>query len=337
MKLKDILTSPITFIRDRFFKEYSEEYKDMPKNSGKVIEKGDKKIAIYKDEKGNIHQISPYCTHLGCVVQWNDEEKKWDCPCHGASYSKEGKVTSGPAKKDLDNINNPEIMNHVVKIMEIEQLTHDVKRFKTTKPEEYTFTPGQATEVAINKEGYREKFRPFTFTSLNEDEYLEFTIKGYPTDKYPKHTGVTEEIHTLKVGDELIIKDPVGTIEYEGDGVFIAGGAGITPFIAIFRDLAKRNKLNGNTLIFSNKEKRDVILEDELKDMFNNENLVLTLTREIAKGYEHGRVDEEILEKHVDNFNQYFYICGPSNFEKDITEALEKLGANEEKIIVEEW
>jgi ferredoxin-NADP reductase len=224
-----------------------------------------------------------------------------------------------------------------IEILEIEQLTHDEKRFKTTKPQGYIFTPGQATEVAINKESFKEKFRPFTFTSLNEDKHLEFMIKGYPTDKYPEHTGVTEEIHKLKVGDEFIIKEPVGTIQYEGDGVFIAGGAGITPFIAIFKDLKNREKLKGNTVIFSNKEKKDIIIEDELKEMFDNDNLILPLSREKVEGYEFGRIDKELLNKHVKDFNKYFYICGPSGFEDNITESLIKLGANREKIIVEEW
>lgn len=224
-----------------------------------------------------------------------------------------------------------------IKIVDIEQLTHDVKRFKTSKPNGYTFTPGQATEIAINKEGYKDKFRPFTFTSLTIDDYLEFTIKAYPTDKYPKHTGVTEEIHNLEDGDELIIKGPVGTIQYKGDGVFIAGGAGITPFIAIFKELKEKGKLDGNTLIFSNKEQRDVIIENELKEMFDNENLVLSLTRDEVEGYEHGRIDKQMLEDHIEDFDQYFYICGPSNFEENISSSLKALGAEEERIIVEEW
>jgi hypothetical protein len=232
-------------------------------------------------------------------------------------------------------MNEKEFYN--IEIIDIKELTHDVKRFRTTKPQEYTFTPGQATGVAINREGFKEKFRLFTFTSLNENNYLEFTIKGYPTEKYPEHTGITEEIHKLEVGDELIIKNPEGTIQYKGDGVFIAGGAGITPFIAIFKDLEQKNELKGNTLIFSNKRKEDVILEDKLKEMFNKDNLVLTLSEEQSKGYEYGRIGKSMLEKYIKDFNQYFYICGPSSFEKDISSSLKDFGVKEEKIIIEEW
>ena len=175
-------------------------------------------------------------------------------------------------------------------------VTHDVKRFILEKPKGYEFEPGQATEVAINKKGWTDKKRPFTFTSLNQDKVLELIIKGYPVADHPDHEGVTEKIHELKSGDELLLDEPWGTINYKGPGVFIAGGAGITPFIAIFRDLKSKNKLKGNTLIFSNKEQKDIILEKELKSMFGDD-LILTLTREKHPDYIHGRIDKNFLSK----------------------------------------
>jgi ferredoxin-NADP reductase len=226
---------------------------------------------------------------------------------------------------------------YLVKILKTEKITHDVKKFKVEKPQNYSFTPGQATEVAINKKGFKDKFRPFTFTSLNENTYLEFIIKAYPVEEYPKHTGVTEQIHNLEVGDQFLIKDPVGTIKYKGEGVFLAGGVGITPFIAIFKDLKKKNKLKGNTLIFSNKKEEDIILRDILEQWFNDKNLVFTLTKENTEDFDFGRIDKNLLQKHLKDFTSYFYICGPSGFENDITEALLELGAKEERIIVEEW
>jgi ferredoxin-NADP reductase len=71
------------------------------------------------------------------------------------------------------------MMAETLQILDIHQITHDVKRFTLEKPNVYTFTPGQATEVSIDKKGWREEKRPFTFTSLPEDENLEFTIKIY--------------------------------------------------------------------------------------------------------------------------------------------------------------
>ncbi len=139
-------------------------------------------------------------------------------------------------------------MSYNVAIRDIQQITHDVKRFKVDKPEGFEFIPGQATEVSIDKLRWRDKKRPFTFTGLNGEPDLEFTIKIYDD-----HNGVTNQLNYLSIGDHLIIDDPWGTIQYKGPGVFLAGGAGVTPFIAILRRLARDNSIEGNTLIFSNK------------------------------------------------------------------------------------
>lgn len=226
-------------------------------------------------------------------------------------------------------------MRFNVKILRIEKVTHDVKRFTIEKPRGYEFAPGQATEVSINRDGFKDKKRPFTFTSLNADKNLEFIIKAYPLREYPNHTGVTEKIHTLKVGDEMIIGESWGVIEYKGPGVFIAGGAGITPFVAIFKELYEKGKIVGNTLIFSNKKKRDVILEEEFRKMLGSDDLILTLTREKLQGYGYGRIDERFLKKNVSDFSQPFYVCGPWEMVTDIKNLLRKLGASSNSIVFE--
>lgn len=221
-------------------------------------------------------------------------------------------------------------MKKIVEILKTDFVTHDVRRFILEKPKNFEFIPGQATDVSINQEGWRNKKRPFTFTSLNFDQVLEFTIKGYYD-----HQGVTNKLHQLQPGDELIIRRPFGTINYQGPGVFVAGGAGVTPFIAILRSLHRQDKLKGNKLIFSNKTGRDVILEQELRGMFNEPDLILTLTREKNSGYQYGRVDQSLLRKHVDNFNQNFYVCGPPAMVKDLKRILKDLGANVDEIVFE--
>ena len=220
-------------------------------------------------------------------------------------------------------------MKYIVKILKIEQVTHDVKRFVVEKPQNYKFIPGQATYVSINKKGWKEEERPFTFTSLNENPILEFTIK-----KYEERKGVTNEIHKLNPGDELIIQEPFGTINYKEPGIFIAGGAGITPFIAIFRQLREENRLQGNKLIFSNKKQEDIILEKELKEMFRD-NLILTLTEEGKKEYESKKIDETFLKNKIKDFKQNFYICGPPGMVEDLKKILKKLGADIQQIVFE--
>jgi len=69
-----------------------------------ILSKGFRKIALYRDRSGTLHSFTAVCPHLGCVVQWNADEKTFDCPCHGSRFSKEGIVINGPAVSDLERI-----------------------------------------------------------------------------------------------------------------------------------------------------------------------------------------------------------------------------------------
>ena len=218
---------------------------------------------------------------------------------------------------------------HIVKVLKVENVTHDVRRFTVSKPEGYSFIPGQATEVSVNTKLLKDERRPFTFTGLNDWPTLEFTTKIY-TD----HHGVTEALGKVKEGDELLIHDVWGAINYEGPGVFIAGGAGVTPFIAIFRQLHKDNKLEGNRLIFSNKTEKDIILKDEFSQMLG-ENFYNTVTQEKNNKYDHRKIDKAFLREQIKNFSQNFYICGPDQFVKNITDALQELGAKADSVVFE--
>ncbi len=220
-------------------------------------------------------------------------------------------------------------MDHVVKILSTEPVTHDVKRFRIEKPAGYSFVPGQATDVSINTESLKGELRPFTFTCLQDDPYLEFTIK-----RYPEHKGITDKIHELKPGDELIVRDVWGAIEYKGPGYFIAGGAGITPFLAILRSLHKENKLAGNTLLFSNKKAEDVICEKELAAMLGSEAKFI-LTREEKNGYLKGPINEVFLKQYVKDIKKHFYICGPDAMINAINNILLKMGASTDTVVFE--
>jgi glycine/D-amino acid oxidase-like deaminating enzyme/nitrite reductase/ring-hydroxylating ferredoxin subunit len=69
--------------------------------SGAIIRHGASNVAVYRSDDGLIHAMSAACTHQGCVVQWNNTEKSWDCPCHGSRFDRFGKVVNGPASRDL--------------------------------------------------------------------------------------------------------------------------------------------------------------------------------------------------------------------------------------------
>ena len=71
--------------------------------AGQGIVLEDRKIAAYKDNKGELHTYSAVCTHLGCTVTWNNSEKSFDCPCHGSRFSVSGKLINGPANTALND------------------------------------------------------------------------------------------------------------------------------------------------------------------------------------------------------------------------------------------
>lgn len=220
-------------------------------------------------------------------------------------------------------------MEHIVKILSVTNVTHNVRQFNLAKPEGFHFNPGQATDVSINQEKWRDELRPFTFTCLNTDPYLQFTIKIYSD-----HDGVTNHLGTLNAGDELIVRDVWGAIEYKGAGYFIAGGAGITPFIAILRQLRQDGKLEGNTLFFSNRTDRDIILENELMAM-PGLNIIFTTTQQQGGKNDHRKIDIDFLKAEVKDFKKHFYVCGPDPMIKDINEALEKLGVKPDTVVFE--
>ncbi len=220
---------------------------------------------------------------------------------------------------------------HIVKINSINHINHDVLKIMTERPAEYNFTPGQATDISINKEGWKKEKRPFTFTCLPDADYLEFNIKTYP-----EHKGVTNELRKLREGDELILHDVFGTINYKDEGVFIAGGAGVTPFISIFRYLDSKNEIGGNKLIFANKTKKDIFLKDEFKDMLGD-NFINILSEEETEEYAHGFVTEDFLKKHIENKVKNVYICGPPKMSDLLQDILSNLNIDKGSIVKEEF
>ncbi|WP_284653824.1 FAD-binding oxidoreductase [Flavobacterium terrisoli] len=218
---------------------------------------------------------------------------------------------------------------HVVKVLEAKFITHDVKKFVVERPEGYDFLPGQATDVSINLPDWKDQLRPFTFTCLHDAKYLEFMIKIYS-----ERNGVTKKLGSINAGDELIIHDVFGAIEYKGPGVFIAAGTGITPFISIFRELFKHNKIHGNRLIYANKTSDDIILGQELHRMLKN-NFINVLTRENVIGFTGRRIDRNMLIEMIVNFSQHFYVCGPDDFVRDINKHLIDLGVEASTLVFE--
>ncbi|CAB1275523.1 FAD-binding oxidoreductase [Candidatus Nitrosacidococcus tergens] len=217
-------------------------------------------------------------------------------------------------------------MTYPVKLLMSEFVTHDVKRFIVERPLNLSYEPGQGVELAIDEPEWKNEGRPFTPTSLKEDKVLEFVIK-----RYPNH-GVTEKLHTLKAGAKLLVSDSFGTLTYQGSGVFIAGGSGITPFLAMIRQLTEHESLINHTLIFTNKSPADIICEKELRFHFEDR-CILTCTDSSSADYDHRLVTKEFLKEKISDFSQRFYTCGPPPFMKAVNQALTELGASPDALL----
>lgn len=223
-------------------------------------------------------------------------------------------------------------MTHKITLREITALTHDTHQLVFDKPEGYDFTPGQATDLALDRDGWREEKRPFTFTALPGEETLQFVIKSYPD-----HDGVTEQIGRMKAGDSALIEDAWGAIEDKGDGVFIAGGAGVTPFIAILRDkLHRKGTLEGNTLLFSNKAERDIILRDSFEAM-PGLRCHWTVTDQPESPLARGQIDRAMLADFVRSDRDVCYVCGPDPMVEAMPGQLRDLGVPEDRIVTEDF
>jgi len=88
-------------LKDYLFYDRKTQLSEVKKGEGKTLKVDDEKIAAYRDGSGALHLVSATCTHMGCIVHWNNAEKSWDCPCHGSRFSVDGKVLEGPAYHDL--------------------------------------------------------------------------------------------------------------------------------------------------------------------------------------------------------------------------------------------
>src|SRR5690606_25615324 len=185
------------------------------------------------------------------------------------------------------------------------------------------------TEMFLGKAGKDGEGNPFTFTCLPTEDYLEFMIKTYPD-----HKGLTNQLLTLKKGDEIILNDVFGAIAYKGEGTVIAGGAGVTPFIAILRDLRSKNKLGNNRLIFANKTKADIILKEEFEEMLG-ENFINILSDEKTDEYAYGRITEEFIKKNSPELKGHFYLCGPPPMMDAVEAQLSNLRIHEDSIVKE--
>ena len=100
--IKENINVAKQYIKNLPGKAEADSFDEISLGQGKVVEVDDEKWAVFKDETGQVHCQSAVCTHMDCIVDWNDAEKSWDCPCHGSRFKATGEVIEGPAFSPLD-------------------------------------------------------------------------------------------------------------------------------------------------------------------------------------------------------------------------------------------
>jgi glycine/D-amino acid oxidase-like deaminating enzyme/nitrite reductase/ring-hydroxylating ferredoxin subunit len=99
--LKENVDYPYYMIRDRIVGAEGTSLRALQAGEGKVLEIDGERVAAARGADGSVTMVSPVCTHMGCLVEWNRAEKTWDCPCHGSRFLPDGKVLAGPAETPL--------------------------------------------------------------------------------------------------------------------------------------------------------------------------------------------------------------------------------------------
>lgn len=97
-------------VASHFIKDYTKsppikDLSDLGRGEGSVIIINGEKLAAYRDDANQLHVVSAVCTHLKCIVHWNQPERSWDCPCHGSRFRHDGSVIEGPAIAPLKRHN----------------------------------------------------------------------------------------------------------------------------------------------------------------------------------------------------------------------------------------
>jgi Rieske Fe-S protein len=105
--VKESASVVLRFVADRLVRADPGSPDEVAAGEGAILRVHGRKRAVYRDDSGELHVLSPVCRHLRCIVAWNEEEGTWDCPCHGSRYTGEGRVIQGPTVDDLQRVGGP--------------------------------------------------------------------------------------------------------------------------------------------------------------------------------------------------------------------------------------
>jgi len=225
-------------------------------------------------------------------------------------------------------------------ITEISPVTHDTKAFRFALPENTSldFIPGDHLHMHLDLGG-EDVTRPYTPASTPDDVgFFELIVKRYPTGIMSGY------LHRQNVGDSVMLSGPISGGHYQ-PGMptrigMVAGGAGITPMIAIIRTALRRRYAVQISLIYANKTKQDIILRQEFEEYardYPNFRALFALDQAPPDWPGHsGHIDDAVLTKHLPPAgpDSLIFLCGPPMMEYVLREKLLKLGHGKKQVVI---
>jgi Rieske Fe-S protein len=100
--VKQNLDYPYYYLKDKLSAAEGTSLRDLKRGEGKILKLDGQRVAAYRNAHGRVTKLSAACTHMGCIVHWNEADATWDCPCHGSRFRATGEVLAGPAEAPLE-------------------------------------------------------------------------------------------------------------------------------------------------------------------------------------------------------------------------------------------
>jgi propane monooxygenase reductase subunit len=235
------------------------------------------------------------------------------------------------------------IQNAVAEVVSIDHVTHDLRHLvlRLIEPAEITFFPGQYMDIRVPG---TEVTRSFSManTSSREDGRLEFVIKVYPDGIFSSFLD-----DTLRIGDRLDLTGPFGVFTLrdapDRDIVFVGGGAGLAPILALLRSMAERGIDRKGVFYYGARSARDLCFTDELKaleEKLPHFRFVPALS-EPGDGTdwagEIGFITDVLKRQETDLRRAHAYLCGPPPMVEAAMPLLEQLGVPEKHIYYDKF
>lgn len=226
----------------------------------------------------------------------------------------------------------------IYKIAEIIESRGHVKIFRLVPAggKNVDFRPGQFIMLhLLDANGESLDKRPYSIASAPDSSYIELAIKMI-------NGSFTSKLNGVKAGEAVGIDGPFGHFVFDNEkkAIFIAGGVGIAPIMAMLRYIYNKRMAGDYLLLYSCKTKKDVLYEEELKKLKEMIKTVIFLTREnkAYEGYETGRMDAAKIKKYLPDMTGYAcFMCGSLEMIKSMRDALIKIGVPESSIKHEGW